>query len=162
MGGDIPVNEYEDENRGTFQSIETAKQMVSFEGMRFFGRTGRRNVTPTDIDGFIQLENENAFIFFELKHHGDAPEGQKLALKAMCDAIEKGGAHAVAFISVHGTEKEEMISAKDSIVTQIYWNPCKEKEKPLVSVNGGKTLFQRISDYITYLHEETTEAEQST
>lgn len=80
---------YSDANRGTFQNEQFAKQLVSFEGMKYKGRMGYNNVTPTDIDGFIQLDVWNCFIFFELKKYGVPPDGQGCALSNLVDAVKK-------------------------------------------------------------------------
>jgi len=39
---------YTDDNRGTIQNRERARQIIDFHGLRI------RNITPTDIDGFIK------------------------------------------------------------------------------------------------------------
>lgn len=67
------MKHYSDENRGTLQNEQYAKQLISFEGMKYDGRNGYKNVTPTDVDGFMQLDVENCFIFFELKRYGEPP-----------------------------------------------------------------------------------------
>lgn len=112
---------YTEENRGTIQKEEYAKQLVSFEGMRFAGSDGFNNVTPTDIDGFIQLDTENCMIFIELKYAGDVPTGQARALKKLCDAVEAGGVNSVAFVAEHKTPHPQTITAKDAVVKKMYW-----------------------------------------
>ena len=119
MGGDI-IREYDDMTRGTFQSVECAKQLVSFEGMVYRGRSGAMSVTPTDIDGLIQLDAENCVVLFELKHHGGMPDGQKQAYVKLCDAVEKGGMHCIIINAVHNTETPNIIMAKNAIVNEYY------------------------------------------
>lgn len=116
------MTSYEGTERGTFQNKQYAKQLISFEGLRFRGRNGYNNVTPTDIDGLVQLDNENCFIFFELKHSGDVPTGQSKALTRLCDAVQAGGVNCVVFVAIHNTPYDQMIIAKDSVVQKIYWN----------------------------------------
>ena len=123
------MNNYSDSTRGHFQNESYAKQLVSFEGMLFEGRSGVRNVTPTDIDGFVQLKKQKAFLFFELKHSGGMPEGQKDALADLCDAIIAGGKNAVVFLATHGTSNGETIKAKDAIVSEVYWKGKWRKPK---------------------------------
>lgn len=90
MGVQI-VNQYNDASRGVFQDASLAKQLVSFEGLKFRGRNGVCNVTPTDIDGLVQLDKEKCFIFFELKHSGAVPYGQATALAKLADFVQAGG-----------------------------------------------------------------------
>ena len=97
------MNQYENSTRGVIQCEKYAKQLVSYGGLVFKGKTGHYNVTPTDIDGLIQLDNENCFIVIELKHSGDAPEGQKKALQNLAAAIRKGGSNCVVILAEHGT-----------------------------------------------------------
>lgn len=146
MGVSI-VRYYTDDSRGTFQCEQYARQLVSFQGMKYKGRSGYRNVTPTDIDGFIQLDENNCFIFFELKRDGDPPTGQGSALRSLVDAIDKGGAESVLLIAHHDEASENIIVAKDSIVDQIYW-------RGRMVPGSGKTLGTVIDEYIEFLEEE--------
>lgn len=134
-------------NRGIYQSEEYAKQLVSFEGMTFMGSTGQLNVTPTDVDGLIQLDKENAFIFFEIKH-GDPrmPSGQARALTKTVDVILKGGSKAVLFLATHNNSIGTNVLAKDTIVARYYssfgWRSIEDK---------NWTLKQCIDAYIKIL-----------
>lgn len=116
------MNMYRDASRGKYQCENFAKQIISFEGLRFKGRNGMSNVTPTDIDGLVQLDNENCFIFFELKYSGDMPSGQANALTKLCDAIQKGGVNCAVFVAVHNISYPNPIIAKDADVKRVYWN----------------------------------------
>jgi len=139
------VTNYDDATRGEFQT-EYAKQLVSFEGLKFKGRNGINNVTPTDIDGLVQLDNEKCFIFFELKHSGDVPSGQRNALAKLADAIQANGTDCVVFVAEHNTPYPETITAKDAIVTRIYWRGnWRERSK-------RNTLHKEISNYIQYIN----------
>lgn len=140
------MREYDDATRGTFQDVESAKQLVSFDGMKFMGKQGYKNVTPTDIDGFIQLDNENTFIFFELKYSGGMPKGQEQAYEKLCDAIEKGGASCAVFLAEHDV-KEDTIIAKDAMLTSVYFGGSWKHEK------RGRTLGSSINSYLNWLKE---------
>lgn len=140
------MREYDDATRGMFQNIEAAKQIVSFDGMKFTGKQGYKNVTPTDIDGFIQLDNENTFIFFELKYSGGMPRGQAHAYEKLCDAIEKGGASCAVFLAEHDI-KNGTIMAKDAIVTFVYFDGSWKHDKRL------RTLGESIDSYLNWLKE---------
>lgn len=141
------MNQYYDLERGTFQT-GYADQVVSYDGMKFIGRNGVRNVTPTDIDGIVQLDNENCLVIFELKHSGNVPFGQGSALSKIADAVEKGGTNCIVIVATHNTPYPETIIAKDAKVVWIYfkgkWNhPSKD----------GITLYEQINSYIEYLKE---------
>lgn len=146
MGGVI-INNYSSENRGTFQNTEYAEQLVYFDGMRFEGENGVNDVTPTDIDGLIQLTRENCFIFFELKHSGSVPYGQKMALEKLCDGLEAGGVNSVAIVATHHTPQQDPIIARDAKVEKVYWKGewkfCK----------GNPPLLWTIQKYIEKIRE---------
>ena len=139
------MNNYSDASRGTFQNEEYAKQLVSFEGMRFRGRDGKNNVTPTDIDGLVQLDNENCVIFFELKHKDGMPRGQLLALQDVCDAVEAGGRNSIVFLATHGTPAGQTIAAKDAETRTYYWRGEWRDIKP------PKTLYEAINQFIGFV-----------
>lgn len=139
---------YTNEHRGTFQNEQYAKQLVSFEGMKYRGRSGYRNVTPTDIDGFIQLDENNCFIFFELKRSGIPSVGQGSALTSLVDAVSKSGSNCVLFVAQHDEQSENTIIAKDSIVNRIYWNG------KWYSEHHRRTLGELIDTYINNLEKE--------
>ena len=110
---------YTDDNRGMFQDESHAKQLISFQGMLYEGCDGKRNVTPTDIDGYIQLDNYDIFILFELKKFGPPSYGQGHAYAKMIDGLQDGGKNAVLIVAEHNT-KDQVIMAKDAVVTFIY------------------------------------------
>lgn len=140
--------EYFNSNRGLFQNESLAKQLVSFEGLKFKGRNGLQNVTPTDIDGLVQLDKENCFIFFELKHHGGAPTSPKDALANLVDTIQKGGANCSAIIATHNTPYPEKIMAKDARVSEMYLDGKWYKE------TKGRTLYEIALGYIDFIKED--------
>lgn len=100
---------------------EKAKQLVCFDGMKFEGRNGYRNVWPTDIDGFIQLDVENLFILLELKYapkFDEMKKGQNKALTRLADAV---GENCYVLLAEHNvTDPQKPILVKDAIVTKIY------------------------------------------
>lgn len=113
------MRNYDDARRGTPQEPNHIKQVVSFEGLKFTGASGLMNATPTDIDGYLQLDSINAFIFFELKYKGGMPNGQKRAYEKLVDAINDGGGTAILILAVHGQDRG-VINARNAIVTRIY------------------------------------------
>lgn len=116
MGGGF-IENYDE--RGVYQLEKAGRQLVRFDGMQYEGETGRRTVTPTDIDGYIEVGGE-AFVLFELKHHGKMPVGQRKALTRLADAIEESGRDVVVFLAEHQTPEGEDVVAKDAEVTGIY------------------------------------------
>ena len=141
------MNNYTNENRGEIQKPEYAKQTVLFTGMRYLGDGNELNVTPTDIDGYIELNRNNSLIFFELKYRGDLPYGQRVALQRLVDACQKEG-NSVLFVASHNIQTGPII-AKDAVVGKVYW-----KGRWYVNVNGdSKTLHQWINNYIKWIDE---------
>ena len=150
------MNNYENATRGTFQNADYAKQLVSFKGMRFIGSTGVYNVTPTDIDGYIQLDNQDAFIFFELKHGEPClPDGQAKALTRLVDALNDGGKNAVLFIASHNNSAEEAVIAGGTIVNRYYINKHWILCEPAPLMNW----IMEFLDYINEKKEEKHEAD---
>ena len=101
---------------------EKAKQLVCFDGLTLEGRHGYRNVWPTDIDGFIQLDAENLFILIELKFEpkfdGNMKYGQSRALTRLADAV---GENCYVLIAEHNiADPAKAIMVKDAQVTRIY------------------------------------------
>lgn len=67
------------QERGKIRHREHATVINDFSGLRL------KNITPTDIDGFIEYQNK-AMIFFELKYmSAPLPFGQRLALERLVD-----------------------------------------------------------------------------
>jgi len=65
--------------RGRIRKPELARVIHDFSGIRL------KNITPTDIDGFIEHNNE-LMIFFEIKYkNSPLPFGQRLALERLVD-----------------------------------------------------------------------------
>ena len=95
-----------------------AKQLVCFDGLYLTGRNGYRNIWPTDIDGYIQLDVENLFIFLELKYKGGMKDGQERALTRLADAV---GENAYVLLAEHDvSDPDKPIMVKDAEVKKIY------------------------------------------
>lgn len=139
---------YEDADRGVFQEEAFAKQLISFEGMKFKGRSDLMNVTPTDIDGLIQLDKEKCVIFFELKHSGWTPIGQCKALTSLADAIQTGGMDCVVIVAIHSTPYNETVMAKDAKTDRVYWHGIWYQD------TTNSTLYDCINRYIKQFRKE--------
>lgn len=123
---------------------EKAKQLVLFDGLRFEGRNGYRNVWPTDIDGYIQLDVENLFFLLELKYKGGMKYGQSSALTKLADAV---GENCYVLLAEHDAgDPSKPIMVKDAVVKRIYrgcmgWIPY---NKPVV--NTVETIINARKD----------------
>lgn len=109
--------QYTDENRGKYQYIKRAKQLVEFEGLKY------GNGTPTDVDGLIEWRDK-AFIFFELKYRdAKLPTGQRKALERLVDDLAKAGKQAVLFVASHNVDDtSQAVKAANATVTGVYYN----------------------------------------
>jgi len=88
----------EDTKRGVIQNRSRATQINNFKNLRY------GNITPTDIDGFIDFGNRY-FIYIEVKLLGnDLPYGQRLALERLCDATQRGGVSSITYVVKHNVQ----------------------------------------------------------
>ena len=98
--------------RGVIECRERARQINDFSGLRF------GNITPTDIDGFIDFNNK-VFIWFELKYINarTLQTGQKLALERLCDACSDAGKESWVFVAEHSVADVSLDI--DSAITKV-------------------------------------------
>lgn len=108
--------EYTNENRGSIQLRDRARQIIDFKGLRY------GNITPTDIDGVIEY-HDKSIMLIEMKYKdAKLPKGQKIALTRMVDNIEKANKDACLFICYHNIDNTEIdIDAAGTDVRFIYW-----------------------------------------
>lgn len=114
-----------DDERGKIKYPERYKQLISYEGMKRM-----RNITPTDIDGFIDY-NGISFVYVEGKLEGkDVDYGQRKALENAVNSHTSAGHPSCAIIFRHNEAPENIIMAKDKTVSEIYyekqWKPPKK------------------------------------
>lgn len=104
------------DNRGTIQHRERARQLIRFDGIRY------GNATPTDADGLFEWQNK-AFVFWEFKMRGvDIPDGQRMALERLVDALGMADKKAVFFLCSHNVENpHDDVFAIDSNVERVYY-----------------------------------------
>ena len=102
--------------RGEINFDKRSRQIVKFSGLRY------GNITPTDIDGFLDFGNR-LFVFIETKS-GDTelPYGQRLAIERLCDACQDGGVASVAIVARHNEPPENDIIVADSQVDEYRWH----------------------------------------
>lgn len=98
-------------NEGAFN------QKLLFSGMVYL-----RNISPTDIEIFIDFGGK-LFVYGEAKK---APykltKGQKSALEHQVNSHLKANNVAIAFYFQHNVLYPEPILAKDQLVTEVYWD----------------------------------------
>ena len=115
--------------RGTYEHPNRGKQLLRFDGMRFLD-----TITPTDIDGLIEVRNQ-IFIFFEAKlQDKEVPDGQRLALERLVKDAGMAGKHAIAIVGEHNiTDPSEDVFLKDLLVREVFttetmrWRPPKRR-----------------------------------
>jgi len=102
--------------RGRIKHIDRYKQLISYEGLE-----RHRKITPTDIDGMIDY-NGNAFIFIEGKLENKQIDfGQKKAIENVINGLCEAGKPSCCLIFRHNQKPDELIIAKDCIVSEVYY-----------------------------------------
>ena len=98
-------------------NLKKASQPIDFSGLNLNGR-----IYPTDIDGLIEINNEE-YIIFEVKYRdSEVPFGQRLALERMTDDFRKAGKRAVAIVCEHNVKNYEIpVKAADCPVREMYF-----------------------------------------
>ena len=115
--------------RGQITFRERSQQIRDYSGLRY------GNITPTDIDGFIEYKDK-AFVFIELKFEGAKESyGQTLALERLCDGLEKSKP-CLLIIAKHDFPANKDILAHtckvDRYRYKAQWRVCKENVKELI------------------------------
>lgn len=100
--------------RGVIRNRDWGKQLRDFSSLIF-----ERGITPTDIDAFIEFDNE-IFIFIEAKHGGSSMQrGQQLALERLTDAIElNDDKHSILIIATHDIPHDKDIELGNCLVSR--------------------------------------------
>lgn len=136
----IAAVKYDDSNRGKIQNRDRARQLIDFGGLRY------NNITPTDIDGFLE-KGDRLFVFYEYKlPSAEMPHGQKVALMRLVDGLTKAGKLAVLFLCRHNEYNPlSDVKASKAIVEAIYWNESWHKGHNL-TVREQTDRFLRWAD----------------
>jgi len=94
-------------------NYERVTQVKDFRNLKF-----ARNITPTDIDAFIDFGNK-AFVIIEAKSYSAGmPWGQKLAIERLTDCIALSGKPVIFIVFSHGTKSSEDIDFSKYNVTE--------------------------------------------
>ena len=100
------------DDRGIITYRKRAQQIIDYSGLRF------GNITPTDVDGFIDYHGE-CFVLIEFKFRDkELPPAQKHALVALADSADRPTMIIVAEHYVEDTEQD--IPAGDCKVRESY------------------------------------------
>lgn len=139
------MRNYTDENRGILQKPDKARQLLLFDGMELEGQCGVKNVTPTDVDAYIQLQVKDAFIFIESKLRGsEIARGQKLALTSLVDGLCDAKKNAILLHVEHDIEDGD-VHCSETIVKECYW------EHKWYPQNAEQKCIDFIKKYIEYI-----------
>lgn len=103
--------------RGVIRNRQFAQQLRDFSGLRF------GNITPTDIDGFMDF-GDRLFVILEGKHHGSQIQtGQRVALERLVDACHCPPRRvAVALILDHVETPDQDVDFGACLVRSMRWN----------------------------------------
>lgn len=128
--------------RGVYVYKDRGCQALRFDGMIY------QNITPTDIDGLMELHNK-AWIVFEAKHrNANCKYGQKLALERFCADVTNAGKHCLVMIVEHDV---------DNVTDDVFLNPLPIREvmtsenmnwhQPVRPTVVGEAVFLYISKH---------------
>ena len=126
--------------RGIYGNPQRGRQLLRFDGMRFLD-----TITPTDIDGLIDVRGQ-VLVLFEAKMAGkDVPHGQRVALERMVQDARRAGKHAVALVVEHSiTDPAQDIILKDLSVREAYRTETLKWQAPRAAI----TAIQAAELYI--------------
>lgn len=114
------------DQRGIIRNREWATQIRNFSGLRY------GNITPTDIDGFIEYK-DIAFIIIESKHEGgEMPFGQRLALQRLCDTCQSAGKETLLIVATHNTQGD-IDFANTKVVETRYQGRWKDQDSTMTT-----------------------------
>lgn len=128
---------------GSIKFKQRYKQLNDFSGI-----LRRRGITPTDIDGVIDY-NGKAFFFLEGKHEdAQMPNGQKIALQNIVDAIQETGREAILVLYTHSHSPDQIVDVALQVVTMFYykkqWNkPKKQQTTVLYAVEAFESFCEQ-------------------
>jgi len=113
--------------RGKIQNRKRAKQIKDFSGLRW------DKITPTDLDAFVEFDNQ-IFIFIELKYREKQIDGgQKLAFERLVDIVGKEK-EAILIVARHEVDdpEKDIDAANCEVIKYRFrekWMPLSHSEK---------------------------------
>ena len=125
--------------RGEIQNRERAKQLRDFTGLKW------GNITPTDIDGFVEFRDK-LHVYMEFKvSDTKLQEGQRKALERACDAATTPERQAVALILEHDTPPEQDIDCAACPVREYrYQREWREPVNPITCKEAIDVLLGKV------------------
>ena len=108
---------------GVYRNTDYGKQLIHFDGM-VYNRSGKPDstgkISPTDIDGCMEL-NDKAWLIYEVKRVGtDISTGQRIALERLTEDLAKTGKYVICIIGEHNAKSaNDLIYLKDCKVRQM-------------------------------------------
>ena len=134
------MDKINDESESLFKYRGRAKQLIDFSGLQF------GTITPTDIDGCFEL-NDEARVFLEYKcGNATMPLGQKLALTRMADDFQQIGKEATVFeCEHHDYDYRVDVDAAAAIVRRFYYKGKWYEE-------GHVTVREKMENFLKYLN----------
>jgi hypothetical protein len=105
-------------------------------------------ITPTDIDGLIEVRGQ-VLVLFEAKLAGkDVPHGQRVALEQIVQDARRAGKHAVALVVEHSVaDPEQDIMLKDLAVREAYRSETltwKEPRAAITAIQAAELYIRRF------------------
>lgn len=123
------------EERGVIQNKDKALQVNNFDHL-LYGK-----ITPTDIDGLIELRNR-AYVFIETKNDGaEIKPGQRLAIERLVKDL-RTKKPTIALIARHHITPPNDIPTADCIVSEYIFNG------EWVTTASNQTVKQWIDRFI--------------
>ena len=105
-----PLPSYEPLIRGKIVNRKKAQHIKDFSGLQF-----ERGITPTDIDLFVEFDNET-FVLGEIKSKDkEPPGGQRIAFERLADALSQVK-KTIFLIAEHECELDIDIPTADCLV----------------------------------------------
>lgn len=122
-----------------------AQQINDFSGLQ-----RRRNITPTDLDGYVEYSG-NVFVFLEGKCSNAPPisRGQERALENLVVALTFAKKLAVAVIFIHDKPAEEDVPVHECIVNKVYCQTSLGSEK-FKWIPAGITVLEFFDRFEKY------------
>ena len=103
--------------RGGIKHKGRYKQLITYEGLEM-PLYNPRKITPTDIDGFVDL-NGNAFLYLEAKKFdAELIKGQRIAFENLVKAHKKAEIQSLVIVFNHYSEPDEIVDAKNCEVRE--------------------------------------------
>ena len=107
-------------DRGKIRNRSQAQQIRDFSGLRW------GNITPTDMDAFIEYQNK-AYILIEIKFgNSDIYGGQQLAFERLVNDLK--GKPTILILARHDDPPETDIDAANCKVVKYYFRKIWHKE----------------------------------